>query len=229
MGDFYRRPLPHYQPQDGIFSVNFRLVDSLPQSVIDALLTERRKKERWLQGLRDGRKKQARYSLLHADFASRFDEALHNTEAGNRWLERKDVAQLVSEALIYADAKWCTVLASSIMTNHVHGLIGVGNWPSSIESDGEGCPPKRETADQEFPLTYVLASIKKFTSRRANQILGRRGPFWQEENYDHLIRSGDDLARAAWYILMNPVKAGLCQDWQEWPWTYCSQWLRERL
>lgn len=44
--------------------------------------------------------------------------------------------------------------------------------------------------------------------------------FWEEETYNRLVRDGDELRRVVRYILNNPVKAGLCEDWKEWKWTY---------
>jgi hypothetical protein len=41
MKEFYRRHLPHWQPQDAIFFVTFRLKDSLPFEVIEALREEK--------------------------------------------------------------------------------------------------------------------------------------------------------------------------------------------
>jgi putative transposase len=229
MRDFYCRRLPHYQPPDGIFSTTLRLVDSLPQTVVQSLFDEQRLKERWLQGLPDGRKKQACFSRSREEYAQRFDNAIHTYHGGPHWLARVDIAQLVKDSLVYAGAKWCSLLAYCIMSNHVHAMIGIGDWPVSIGAEGEGLELDKKHIPKEFPLTNALGSIKKYTARRANRILGRSGAFWQEETFDHLIRNGEELERAAWYTLMNPVKAGLCHGWEDWPWTYCSPWLRERL
>jgi hypothetical protein len=51
-------------------------------------------------------------------------------------------------------------------------------------------------------------------------ILGREGAFWQHENYDHFVRSGAELERIIKYVLYNPVKAKLIDDWAKWKWTY---------
>ena len=60
----------------------------------------------------------------------------------------------------------------------------------------------------------ILGSWKKFTSRRINAMVKRRGMLWQDESYDHLIRDEEEFARAVQYILDNPRKAGL----SAWPW-----------
>ncbi|MCL5021739.1 MAG: hypothetical protein M1339_08835 [Bacteroidetes bacterium] len=53
-----------------------------------------------------------------------------------------------------------------------------------------------------------------------NPSLGRSGPFWQDESYDHVIRGAAELERTILYVINNPVKAGLAKSWENWPWTY---------
>jgi REP element-mobilizing transposase RayT len=62
--------------------------------------------------------------------------------------------------------------------------------------------------------------LKSRTSRVANQILGRTGKrFWQDESFDHWIRSQEELQELIGYVESNPVKAGLVEAGKEWPWT----------
>ncbi len=71
-------------------------------------------------------------------------------------------------------------------------------------------------------LYRTLQSLKAYTAREANDVLHRAGAFWQHESYDHVIRDGKEMDRIVWYVLNNPVKAGLVQDWKIWKWTYCK-------
>ena len=58
--------------------------------------------------------------------------------------------------------------------------------------------------------TRWLGPLKGFTSHQANQLLGTQGrAFWQDESYDHLVRSDAEFERIRAYIEQNPVKAGL--------------------
>jgi putative transposase len=180
-----------------------------------ALADEQQLKERWLEDLPDGRKKQACFSRSREEYAQRFDDALHTYQGGPHWLARLDVAQVVRDSLVYVGANWCTLLANCVMSNHVHAMLGIGNWPASIGAEAEDLELDKKVTPTEFPLTRALGSIKKYTARRANRILGRTGAFWQEETFDHLIRNGQELKRAAWYMLLNPVKAGICHDCED--------------
>jgi len=53
-------------------------------------------------------------------------------------------------------------------------------------------------------------------------VLNRSGTFWQHESYDHVVRGDKELIRIAEYVLNNPVKAGLCERWEDWKWNYCN-------
>src|SRR5438874_9522762 len=68
--------------------------------------------------------------------------------------------------------------------------------------------------------TKWLGPLKGFTAHEANRILYRRGqPFWQDESYDHLVRSGREFERIRGYIETNPVKAGLAAAAERFRWS----------
>jgi putative transposase len=41
---------------------------------------------------------------------------------------------------------------------------------------------------------------------------------WQEGFFDHLLRSGESYAQKWEYVRDNPVRAGLVERWEQWPW-----------
>jgi len=84
-----------------------------------------------------------------------------------------------------------------VMANHVHLLI---------------------TPRVDVPR--LMQSLKRFTAREANRILGLTGHrFWQEENYDRLVRDDKEFLRIVDYIEMNPVHAGLVATPEEFLWS----------
>ncbi len=83
------------------------------------------------------------------------------------------------------------------MPNHVHVLF---------------------TQLEDWSLSKILHSWKSFTVKQANKLLGSSGCFWQPEYFDRLIKSERQFEFTLRYILNNPVKAGLCKEFQEWPW-----------
>ena len=52
-------------------------------------------------------------------------------------------------------------------------------------------------------------SWKKYSAREINAKLGREGRFWQEESFDHLVRSPAHLEAFSMYIATNGERAGL--------------------
>jgi putative transposase len=89
-----------------------------------------------------------------------------------------------------------------VMANHVHVLL-----TAHVES------------------AKLLQSVKGFTAREANKILGRVGEsfcgesFWQAESYDHFVRDTAELERIRRYIEENPVRAGLVRSPEEYRWS----------
>jgi hypothetical protein len=69
-------------------------------------------------------------------------------------------------------------------------------------------------------VATLMRWLKGSTARRANQILGRTGrPFWQDESYDHYLRDPKQISRTTAYIEQNPVCAGLARSAEDWPWS----------
>jgi putative transposase len=81
-------------------------------------------------------------------------------------------------------------------------------------------PPAEDTGeekpDADGPLAGIMHSLKSYTANEANKLLGRGGPFWQRESYDHWVRDEVELERIVDYIAYNPVKAGLVRQPQDW-------------
>jgi len=71
-----------------------------------------------------------------------------------------------------------------------------------------------------FSLVKIMQAIKGSSGRAINQRIGRHGAVWQEESFDHVLRSSEDLDAKIDYILQNPVRSGLVADWREYQWAW---------
>ena len=72
----------------------------------------------------------------------------------------------------------------------------------------------------ESPFSELMRWLKRTTARRSNQLLGRRGvAFWQDESYDHWIRTTAEFEKIVAYMEWNPVAAGLVEQTEQWPWS----------
>jgi len=72
---------------------------------------------------------------------------------------------------------------------------------------------------KEINLIDLIGAWKRYISRMAAKYNINK-PIWQTSFYDHAIRKDKDLRRAAEYILANPVRKGLCERWDEYPYNY---------
>jgi type I restriction enzyme R subunit/putative DNA methylase len=68
--------------------------------------------------------------------------------------------------------------------------------------------------------TKWLGPLKGYTAHEANRILSRRSQaFWQDESYDHVVRSANEFDRIVTYIENNPVSAGLVARPEDYRWS----------
>jgi REP element-mobilizing transposase RayT len=202
---YYRRNLPHLQPLGATFFVTFRLAGSLPRVLLEQWAQDSRQhaaEQALIAGEQERERRQREWQKL---WFYRFERSLDTARSGPVWLRDERVAALVGESLGHRDGKFYRLDAYCIMPNHVHVVF----TPFAVE-----------TGSLPHSLAAILQSLKGYTARRANHLLGRRGAFWAHESYDHYIRTETERERIVAYVLNNPVKAGLAQDWHEWHWTY---------
>ena len=186
-----RARLPHWEADQAIYFVTFRLPDSLPRSVLQEFEAER-------QNILAAAKQAGRPTLSPSD-ERRLEELLSEKiqsklDAGaNRcFLADPQIAGVVAEALGHFNLSKYRMYAWCVMPNHVHALFRV--------FDGHALPE-------------ILHAWKSFSATRANRVLGRSGGFWQREYYDHLVRSEDEFYRIVGYIAENPNRASL-RNWR---------------
>jgi REP element-mobilizing transposase RayT len=67
-------------------------------------------------------------------------------------------------------------------------------------------------------LPMFLQAWKQWTSKRITRDLNLSGTVWQEEFFDHVLRSSESYGQKWDYVKENPVRAGLVESSDEWPW-----------
>jgi putative transposase len=67
-------------------------------------------------------------------------------------------------------------------------------------------------------LSGFLGSWKEWTSKRIRVVLALKKRLWQEEFFDHLLRSEESYSQKWEYVRANPVRAGLVKDPESWRW-----------
>ena len=176
----HRRNLPHLCQKGVIYFVTFRLEDSIPQA---RLQYWRWQYEKWLeqhpQPHSEADLEQIRnMGLLRVE---RFLDRGH----GGCPLKAAAAQDAVERVMRTRDGVDYALGDYAIMPNHVHILF-------------------RPLAKVE--LGELLGPWRSITAKEINRMLGRRGPLWQEEQFDHIVRGPESLAKFRRYIWNNPLK-----------------------
>ena len=192
---FTRRHLPHWIPEDAAVFVTWRLAGSFSgdewDKVASCVAGDRSREHAALTD--DTNRSSVLPRLLEQD------ERLDRAHCGPAWLQDSRVACMFVEALRYGERarRFYELLAWVVMPNHVHVIF----------------QPHTE-------LAAIMRWLKGRTGRVANTILGRTGTaFWQNESFDHWIRSVEELEYLIEYVADNPAKAGLVEANEQWRWS----------
>ncbi|MEO7931557.1 MAG: DEAD/DEAH box helicase [Chthoniobacterales bacterium] len=121
---------------------------------------------------------------------------------------------LVFDAVIHFHNKRYELFAACVMPDHVHLLL------EPFVKD------RLENGNLVFySLAEITHSIKSFTAHQMNAITERKGPVWQKESFDRLMRTDREAEEKFHYILKNPVRAGVVSQEEDYPW----RWTQEAL
>jgi REP element-mobilizing transposase RayT len=105
---------------------------------------------------------------------------------------------------LHDDGKKIRLHAAVVMPDHVHLLF-------TQLVDRHGSP---------YGLAEILTGIKGTAAHRINQRLRRRGHVWQDESFDHVLRSDESVRPKASYLSENPVRKGLVGRAEDYPWSW---------
>ena len=123
---------------------------------------------------------------------------------GEALLKHASIAGMVQDSLLKFDGTRYRLFAWVVMPNHVHSLM---------------------TRFEDRELSDIFHSLKSYTAHEANKALHRTGQFWLEDYFDRYIRNAEHFRRTVQYIENNPVKAGLCEKPEDWP--FSSAWFKK--
>ncbi len=195
---FTRRRLPHWRVLGKSYFVTFRLKNTIPENVVKELKAERVK----LEKSKANQEKIDRF--VRSEFI-KIESILDNLNNDFCYLKNPEIASLIIDTFNFIEKKFFWAFPClTIMPNHVHCFA-------------------IKQPDANVSLETALGSLKQHVSREANKILGIKGRRWCDENFDHWCRTPESGDKIIKYIINNPVKAGLVNDWRDWKWTkICS-------
>lgn len=100
--------------------------------------------------------------------------------------------------------------AYCLMPDHLHAVVQLCGGATN------------EPADED--LLTVLGRFRSYTTHQSWRH-GIRGQLWQHDQYDRLLRNDCEFATRCQYVLDNPVRKGLVEDWTVWPYSgACYDW-----
>ena len=148
--------------------------------------------------------RERRRKLPHRDNPGKMYFVTSSTDPGfGPRLCDEETARIVYDCLLYDNGRRYALDSFVIMPSHFHVLL---------------LPMPREGGF--VPLAEIMQTVKSVTAHRLNKLLGRHGPVWLEESYDRCVRNSRDYLSKWWYIRRNPVRAGLVEKPEDWPWLW---------
>lgn len=186
---FYRRNLPHWQPDGKSIFITWRLCGSLPASLP--------KKTSLPRIGRATRKRGANEQSPGKEFL-RLDSFLDSAKSGPLWLSDPKIAACAEYTILHgAELGRYDLHAYVVMPNHVHVLL----------------QPRSPLAKITNAVKGIAARDANVILHRAGRL------FWQDESFDHWIRNSAEFERIRHYIEWNPVRAGLVARPGDWKWS----------
>ena len=204
---YYERNLPHIQPPGATLFLTYRLVNSIPSEMLQMVRAEAQRISEALASEPDNQETAEKVYREHIRLFGKWDAILDEAGTGPQWLSSTHVAQEVCDSLHFLNKRSIDLDTYCIMSNHVHVVFR---------------PLFDNDTGSYYSISSIMKSHKGFTARKCNDILGRKGQFWQHESFDHFVRDQAELERIRRYVIMNPVKAGLVGEFDQWSWTYCK-------
>ena len=110
------------------------------------------------------------------------------------------IAKVIEDALVFRRNKNEIVLfCYCVMPDHLHILLSLNDTYA-----------KR--------LQEWVSAFKRYTSKATYELCGIK-PLWQKNFFDHVVRKEESLNNIAEYIVNNPVRKGIIEEWEQYPYS----------
>ena len=200
-----RRNISHFTFARTINHLNYRLAGSIPAAVIR---TAREQREQELARATSDAPPEIFSQAVHriyANYELTIDHYLDSATHGPLHLQHPQLANIVLDALRnYHQRNKIHLYVACVMSNHVHIVVGPAEHEESLH------------------LAEFMRLHKGYTAYECNKVIGKTGQaFWEKNYFDRVVRRGK-FSTVMWYVLNNPVKAGLVTTWRDWPGTWLN-------
>jgi REP element-mobilizing transposase RayT len=111
----------------------------------------------------------------------------------------ESVREIVLSAMRFWHGRRIFLDAAIVMPDHAHAILRITD---------------------NSTLSQILHSIKSYSANQINKQLSRQGPIWQDESFDHILRSEAEWEEKLQYVRENPVVAGLVEESSQYRWLW---------
>jgi len=126
---------------------------------------------------------------------------------GNRIPFAPEAQDAILQHSLHDNGKRYDLHAAVVMPDHVHLLL----------------TPLRDEKGWPYSLPTILKQLKGTSARTVNRLSNSCSTVWQEESFDHVLRSQESLEEKLEYIRQNPVRRGLVKKPEDYKWLWVEQ------
>ncbi|HEY3379013.1 MAG TPA: hypothetical protein VGL77_16130 [Armatimonadota bacterium] len=121
------------------------------------------------------------------------------------------LATALLRALLWRKARHGWLLfCYCLMPDHLHFLVQLPDAMRGVRDAGA-------RGEELESILQQVADFKSYTTSQLWWKAGGIGPLWQQSSYDRVIRYNDSIDQAVHYVLQNPMRKGLVEDWKHYP------------
>jgi REP element-mobilizing transposase RayT len=122
-----------------------------------------------------------------------------------------ELARTIVDSLLWQRnrEKWL-LYCYCLMPDHLHFIARLLNGDTDKVNAGARGRTQKGILDH-------VSDFKKYTTSQIWWKRGGTGALWQKSSYDHIIRWPDSAEAAVQYVLNNPVRKGLVEHWDDYP------------
>ena len=121
-----------------------------------------------------------------------------------RWILPPAARDLVLAHCLHDNGSKMRLYIALVMPDHVHMIF----------------TPLLAENGQPFSFAEIQGSIKGASSHSVNRALNRSGTVWEDESFDHVLRSSESLNNKVRYVRENPVRKGLVSRPEDYKWLW---------
>ncbi|MCU0548396.1 MAG: transposase [Leptolyngbya sp. Prado105] len=109
--------------------------------------------------------------------------------------------QIALDTCLFFNNQRYKVFIVVVMPDHVHLIV----------------QPLLKTESKFWSLSEIMKSMKGYSAKKIAAAMNHIGVVWQDERYDRIVRDAHEFENFWNYIRLNPVRAGLSETPEQYP------------